>query len=103
MKISFHYLATPFLIVFALVFVHCGEQQATDEGESPSVLLFGQTEEMKQAAHAALMDRLPDDAAPLEYQVFRYMAAEPKSMDQVSRSTWQAGANSTSNGWSCSE
>ena len=37
---------------------------------------------MKEAAHAALMERLPDDAAPLEYQVFRYMAAEPKSMDQ---------------------
>jgi oligopeptide transport system substrate-binding protein len=37
--------------------------------------------ELKARALAALAGRLPDDAAPLEHQVFRYLATEPKSMD----------------------
>ena len=73
------------LIAFALISAQCGGQPAPDDPDENTPapeLFFGQTAEMKEAAHAALMDRLPDDAAPLEYQVFRYMAAEPKSMDQ---------------------
>ncbi len=77
----FRHRIVPFLVAFALLFVHCG-QPVPDGGEPASELPYGQTEEMKVAAQAALLERLPEDAAPLEYQVFRYMAAEPKSMDQ---------------------
>ena len=41
----------------------------------------GPTNNLKAKALAALAERLPDDAAPLEHQVFRYLATEPKSMD----------------------
>ena len=38
-----------------------------------------QSSELKEKALAALVARLPDDAAPLEHQVFRYLAAEPRA------------------------
>lgn len=41
----------------------------------------GPTNDLKAKALAALAERLPDDAAPLEHQVFRYLATEPRSMD----------------------
>ncbi|SVD89607.1 uncharacterized protein METZ01_LOCUS442461, partial [marine metagenome] len=40
-----------------------------------------QPNNLKEKALADLAARLPSDAAPLEHQVFRYLATEPKSMD----------------------
>ena len=79
-----HIRVSPFVILLSLVFTHCDvpPPQQSNQIESASGLLYGQTEGIQTAALNALRERLPEDAAPLEYQVFRYMAAEPKSMDQ---------------------
>ena len=69
------------LFISLFFLVQCGDTGQDIEEIIRQPLLFGQTEALRQEAHKALMARLPDDAAPLEHQVFRYMAAEPKSMD----------------------
>lgn len=78
----FQRVATLFVTAGALLLIQCSGDRPPEGDETAPPLLYGQTAEMIQASHAALLERLPEDAAPLEYQVFRYMAAEPKSMDQ---------------------
>ena len=70
------------LMVSSILLFQCTVDSVSPPDASLSKLWYGQTKELKEATEAALDERLPDDAAPLDYQVFRYMAAEPKSMDQ---------------------
>lgn len=64
------------VLVALLLVTGCdsGSDSSTERAPAPP-------NERKARALAALAERLPDDAAPLEHQVFRYLAAEPKSMD----------------------
>ncbi len=70
------------LMVSSILLFQCTVDSVSPPDASLSKLWYGQTKELKEATETALVERLPDDAAPLDYQVFRYMAAEPKSMDQ---------------------
>ena len=60
----------------AVVTLHCAETPQQKQLEMP-----GQDASVRAQALEALAARLPDDAAPVEQQVFRYLADEPKSMD----------------------
>ncbi|SVD46544.1 uncharacterized protein METZ01_LOCUS399398, partial [marine metagenome] len=62
--------------------VHCGE---SSQVQQTPMDLPGQSEDDRARVRDALAARLPDDAAPVENQVFRYLAGEPKSMDMNTR------------------
>ncbi|MDP6416999.1 MAG: ABC transporter substrate-binding protein, partial [Gammaproteobacteria bacterium] len=64
------------------VLVNCGNG---DQNSESRLNLPGQTVGDRAAALDGLAARLPDDAASVEHQVFRYLAAEPKSMDMNTR------------------
>jgi len=71
------FIKSIFVILTSLVL-----SQGCESGSKPG--LSRQTEQpvdLKEKALADLAARLPSDAAPLEHQVFRYLATEPKSMD----------------------
>ena len=62
--------------------VYCGESRQVRQAP---IDLPGQSESDRAKARDALAARLPGDAAPMENQVFRYLAGEPKSMDMNTR------------------
>lgn len=76
-----HTICSLLLLVLAvLLTLRCGDvPQPEQPPEQPA--LPGQDRALQAQALEALAARLPEDAAPVERQVFRYLAAEPKSMD----------------------
>lgn len=70
------------LLMVVLVFPAC---QQDDTYTPEFVVQPGQTPADQASALERLAERLPSDAAPVQSQVFRYLAAEPKSMDMNTR------------------
>jgi len=65
-----------FFLLITIAIPGCESGPSWDTSEQT-----GPANERKAKALAALAERLPEDAAPMEHQVFRYLASEPKSMD----------------------
>ena len=65
-----------FFLLITIAIPGCESDPSLDTSEQT-----GPANERKAKALAALAERLPEDAAPMEHQVFRYLASEPKSMD----------------------
>ena len=65
-----------FFLLITIAIPGCESGPSLDTSEQT-----GPANERKAKALAALAERLPEDAAPMEHQVFRYLASEPKSMD----------------------